>query len=138
MKKQINVTWQDSMKFETTIDGHKLTLDASEDVGGHNEGYRPKTLMMVALAGCTGMDVVSILAKMRVELTYFNLRIEAEINDEHPKKYNAMKVIYEFKGNDIDYSKVEKAVNLSIEKYCGVNANYRDAMKMSYEIKILE
>jgi len=138
MKKVIDVTWGNLMKFETTIDGHKLVLDATEDVGGQNEGYRPKTLMMVALAGCTGMDVVSILAKMRVEITYFNLRIEAELSDEHPKKYNSMKVIYEFKGNNLDYGKLEKAVYLSIDKYCGVNANYRDAMKMSYEIKILE
>jgi len=138
MKKIVDVTWNRDMKFSTELDGHKLVLDAAEDNNGHNEGPRPKALMMVALAGCTGMDVVSILKKMQVNLTYFNLKVEGDIRDEHPKKFEAIKVIYEFKGKDLDYNKLEKAVNLSVDKYCGVNANYKDAMKMSYEIKILE
>ena len=137
MKKIIDVTWSDNMKFVTELDGHKLILDGTPEVGGNNEGPRPKALMMVALAGCTGMDVVSILVKMRVELTYFNLKVEGDIRDEHPKKFEAMKVIYEFKGHNLEYEKLEKAVKLSIDRYCGVNANYRDAMKMDYEIKIL-
>ena len=137
MKKIIDVTWQDNMKFETVIDGHTLILDSTPDVGGNDEGPRPKALMMIAIAGCTGMDVVSILKKMKVELTYFNLRVEGDLREEHPKKFEAMKVIYEFKGNNLEFEKLEKAVNLSVDKYCGVNANYKDAMKMSYEIKIL-
>jgi len=137
MKKIIDVTWQDNMKFETEIDGHKLILDSTPEFGGNDEGPRPKALMMIAIAGCTGMDVVSILKKMKVELTYFNLRVEGDLREEHPKKFEAMKVIYEFKGNNLEFEKLEKAVNLSVDKYCGVNANYKDAMKMSYEIKIL-
>lgn len=137
MKKTIDVTWANNMKFETELDGHKLVLDSTPEFGGENLGPRPKALMMVALAGCTGMDVVSVLKKMRVDISYFNLKVEGDLREEHPKKFEAMKVIYEFKGNDLEYEKLEKAVNLSIDKYCGVNANYRDAMKMSYEIKIL-
>lgn len=137
MKKVIDVTWVNKMKFVTNLDGHQLVMDASDDVGGNNEGPRPKPLMMVALAGCTGMDVVSILKKMKVDITHFNLKVEGDISDEHPKKFLSMKIIYEFKGNNLTYEKVEKAVNLSIDKYCGVNANYRDSMKMGYEIKIL-
>lgn len=137
MKREIDVKWEGNMKFVTNIDGHNLVLDSTEDVGGNNEGPRPKVLLMVALAGCTGMDVVSILKKMKVEVTYFNLKVEGDIKDEHPKKYNSMKVVYEFKGPNLSYEKVEKAVNLSIEKYCGVNANLRDAMPIEYEIKIL-
>ena len=137
MKKIVDVTWSDNMKFETVVDGHKIVVDAAKEVGGNDEGPRPKTFMMVALAGCTGMDVVSILKKMKVDFTYFNLKIEADIRDDHPKKYEAMKVIYEFKGNNLEYDKLEKAVNLSVEKYCGVSANYRDAMQMSFEIKII-
>jgi putative redox protein len=137
MKRAIDVKWDGNMKFVTDIDGHKLVLDTTEDVGGNNEGPRPKVLLMVALAGCTGMDVVSILKKMKVDITFFNLKVEGDINDEHPKKYNAIKVIYELKGPNLSYEKVEKAVNLSIEKYCGVNANLRDAIQMEYEIRIL-
>jgi putative redox protein len=137
MKKIIEVTWSNDMKFITNIDGHQLVIDAAKDNGGSDAGPRPKTLMMVALAGCTGMDVVSILAKMRVNLTYFNLKVEGDIRDEHPKKFNGMKVIYEFKGENLDFEKLEKAVKLSVDRYCGVNANYREAMAMDYEIKIL-
>ena len=137
MKKIIDVTWSNNMKFETQIDGHKLILDTDSEFGGQNEGPRPKALMMVALAGCTGMDVISILKKMKVELSYFNVMVEGDLREEHPKKFEAMKVIYEFKGVSLELEKLEKAVNLSIEKYCGVNANYKEAMKMDYEIKIL-
>ena len=137
MKKEIVVKWDSNMKFVSNIDGHDLVMDTTSDVGGNDEGLRPKPLIMAALAGCTGMDVVSILRKMKVDFSHFNIRIEGDINDEHPKKYNSMKVIYELKGPNLSYEKVEKAVNLSIEKYCGVNANLRDAMEMEYEIKIL-
>jgi putative redox protein len=137
MKKTVQVTWKNNMKFETIVDGHQLVIDAVPEVGGNDEGPRPKSLMMVALAGCTGMDVVSILKKMKVDFTYFNLRIEGEMSDEHPKKFTSMKTIYELKGKDLAYEKIEKAVNLSIEKYCSVNANYSDSMKMEHEIKIL-
>ena len=137
MKSFVNVTWDSNMKFVASIDGHKITLDASPDNGGGNEGPRPKGLMMVSLAGCTGMDVVSILKKMQVELTYFNLRIEGDIREEHPKKFEGMKIIYEFLGIDLDIDKLKKAVDLSFEKYCGVNANYKDSFKVEYEIVIL-
>lgn len=137
MEHLVNVTWKNNMSFDAQIGEHTIRLDASADNGGSDEGPRPKALMMVALAGCTGMDVVSILKKMQVEVTYFNLRIEGETRDEHPKKFLSMKVIYEFKGPNLVYEKLEKAVNLSVEKYCGVSANYRDSMEVSHEIKIL-
>jgi putative redox protein len=137
MNHSVNVTWEKNMKFVTNLDGHSVTIDASESNGGNNEGPRPKALMMVAVAGCSGMDVVSILKKMQVDITYFNVRVEGVTADEHPKKFETMKIIYEFKGDNLPFEKLEKAVNLSVEKYCGVNANYKDAIKMAYEIKIL-
>lgn len=137
MEHLVNVTWKNNMSFDAQVGEHTIRLDASSDNGGNNEGPRPKALMMVALAGCTGMDVVSILKKMQVELTYFNLRIEGVTREEHPKKFLSMKVIYEFKGPNLVYEKLEKAVNLSVDKYCGVSANYSDCMELSHEIKIL-
>jgi putative redox protein len=137
MKSSVNVLWDSNMKFVTALDGHQIVLDANVENGGNNKGPRPKALMMVASAGCTGMDVISILKKMRVNLTYFNVRIEGDIREEHPKKFERMKIIYEIKGVDIDYEKVKKAVDLSVERYCGVNANYRDSMVMDYEIVVL-
>ncbi|MDY0254434.1 MAG: OsmC family protein [Tenuifilaceae bacterium] len=135
---KINIDWQGDMAFETELDGHKLVIDASPEVGGGNKGPRPKPLMLVALAGCTGMDVVSILKKMRVELDGLRIWVEAEQTEEHPKHYSEMKIIYEFKGKDLPVDKIEKAVNLSEERYCGVSAVYRKAMPISTEIRIVE
>ncbi|MDF1551111.1 MAG: OsmC family protein [Bacteroidales bacterium] len=100
MKSSIDAKWLGKMAFDVQVGNHKITIDASEDVGGENKGPRPKPLMMVALAGCTGMDVVSILKKMRVEFDDLNIRVEGDLTEEHPKHFEKMKVIYEFTGKD--------------------------------------
>ncbi len=138
MKDGVTIDWLSDMAFETEVNGHKVYLDAGESVGGKNLGPRPKPFMMLALAGCTGMDVVSILKKMRVEYNSFSVKVEGEITEEHPKKFSGMKVIYTIKGKDLSREKVEKAVNLSKERYCGVSANYSDAFPVSHEIIIEE
>lgn len=137
MKQSIDLTWMDHMGFETDLDGHKITIDTNME-GGHDRGPRPKKLMLVSLAGCTGLDVLSILKKMRVEPDYFNLKVEADMADEHPKLYTHINVIYEFKGKDLPMDKLEKAVNLSIERYCGVSATLGKAVELTHEIKILD
>ncbi len=138
MQDSINIRWIGDMAFETEVNNHKILLDASPQVGGNDRGPRPKPLMMVALAGCTGMDVVSILKKMRVDLERFNVRVEGELTDEHPKHFISMHIVYEFKGKDLPIEKLKKAIELSQETYCGVSASYRKAMKLSYEIKIID
>ncbi len=135
---KIHIDWQREMMFKTELDGHTLVLDASPEVGGSNNGPRPKPLMLVALAGCTGMDVVSILKKMRVDYEGLRIWVEAELTEEHPKFYSTMKVIYEFKGKDLPYEKLEKAVKMSEEKYCGVSALYRKAIPVEAEIRIVD
>ncbi|HQB77619.1 MAG TPA: OsmC family protein [Tenuifilaceae bacterium] len=132
----LETNWAEGMRFETEINGHKLILDAAEDNGGTNQGPRPKALMLAALAGCTGMDVISILKKMRVDVTDFSIEIEANQTEEHPKHYDAMKVIYKFKGNNLDMEKLQKAVSLSEERYCGVSAVYKKAMPVTFEVRI--
>lgn len=136
MKSSVNISWLGKMAFETEMDGHKLTLDAHEKVGGENKGPRPKPFMLLALAGCTAMDVISILKKMRVDVTDFDVTVEADSTEEHPKHYNKMHVIYEFWGDNLPQSKIEKAVNLSEERYCGVSVVYRKAMDVTTEVKI--
>ena len=138
MKTSINMNWKGEMAFETELNGHKITVDAAPEVGGHDLGPRPKGLMMVALAGCTGMDVVSILKKMHVEVAAFNVRIEGNLTEEHPKHFQDMKIIYEFAGTDLVEEKLRKAIDLSMEKYCGVSAVYKKAMNLSYDIEIKE
>ena len=136
MKTIIASKWVGGMAFETDFDGHKIVVDASEDAGGNNLGVRPKPLMLFALAGCTGMDVVSLMKKMHVEFDDFSVEVEGITSEDHPKKYLEMTVIYKVKGNKVDRDKVEKAVKLSEEKYCGVNAVYKEVIKMNYKIVI--
>ena len=138
MKNVIDMAWTDNIAFETDMDGHKVVIDASEEVGGSDLGPRPKKLLLTALAGCTGIDVVMILKKMKVVPEAFNVIVEGELTDEHPKYYNKMKVIYQFKGKNLPMAKLEKAVNLSETKYCGVSAIFRQAMEMESEIRIVE
>lgn len=138
MKHTLELNWKEAMSFETELDGHKLTLDASEDVGGKDNGPRPKRLMLAALAGCTGMDVVSILKKMRVSLDGFDVKIEADLTEEHPKRYTAMQIIYQFRGKDLPIAKLEKAVKLSEERYCGVMATLQDSVELTSKIVIQE
>jgi len=134
MKESVNIKWLENMAFEGTVNGHKI---ANLEVGGENRGPRPKPFMLFALAGCTGMDVVSILKKMRVDLDYFNVIVEGDLTEEHPKHFTSMHVIYEFKGKDLPMDKLEKAIELSEERYCGVSAVYKKAMKITSEIRIL-
>jgi putative redox protein len=137
MSEKVNVNWTEEMSFEATVNDHKIVLDAVEAVGGKNRGPRPKPLTLVSLGGCTGMDVVSILKKMRVEFDGFNVDIEGELTDEHPKYYHKIKIIYKFKGKDLPKDKIEKAVNLSQDRYCGVTAMLGKASTIEHEI-ILE
>jgi len=137
MKNTVDTAWQGNMKFDAVVNGHHVIMDALPVGGGNDEGARPKELMLASLAGCTGMDVISILKKMRVEPEYFNVRVEAEMTEEHPKHYTAMHIIYEFKGEGLEIEKLQKAVDLSQERYCGVSFVYRKAMEITHEIVIL-
>jgi len=138
MKHVVDMAWTDKVAFEGDMDGHKIIVDATEESGGSDLGPRPKKLMLTALAGCTGVDVIMILKKMKVEPEAFNVIIEADVTEEHPKHYSKIKVVYQFKGKDLPYTKLEKAVKLSEEKYCGVTAVYRKAMDMATEIRVIE
>jgi putative redox protein len=120
------------------MDGHPLIVDASAAVGGDDLGPRPKKLMLTALAGCTGIDVISILKKMKIEPESFHVIVEGDLSEDYPQKYEKMKVIYQFKGKNLPLGKLEKAIKLSEEKYCGVSAVYRQAIGMSHEIRIEE
>jgi len=138
MKETIKATWLNDLSFEAEVDGHKIYLDTSLEHGGKNMGPRPKPLMMVALAGCTGMDVAAILEKMRVEIESLEVDVEGDVSEDHPKRFEGMKVIFRVKGKDVSRKNVEKAVNLSRTKYCGVSANFSKAFPIEHEIIIEE
>lgn len=138
MKSSIECTWNEGMNFETKIGEYSIQIDAHESVGGSNKGPTPKPFMLAALAGCTSMDVVSLLRKMRQKFTWYNIKIEANLTDEHPKYYDIVTLVYEFKESDgLDHTKVEKAVTMSQEKYCGVAHMFSKFAKLDYKIVYL-
>src|SRR5512142_3044565 len=109
----IDVNWVTNMAFKANIDGHELMLDLDGEKGD-NLGPKPKPLLLVALGGCTAMDVISILKKMRIEPEYFNVKVDGELSEEHPKHFTKIKVIYEFRGEDLPTDKLQKAIDLSL------------------------
>ena len=137
MKETVNVLLKEKMAFEVEVSGHKIIIDADENVGGEDMGPRPKPLMLAALGGCTAMDVVSILRKMRVNFETVNVKVDGELTEEHPKHFYKIHITYEFKGKDLPLEKLEKAINLSQDRYCGVSYSYMKAMELTYEIKII-
>jgi putative redox protein len=138
MKDAINVKWMGDMAFDALVDNHRIRLDASPEVGGNNAGPRPKALMMVSLGGCTGMDVISILKKMKVEVRDFNVRVSGKTAQEHPKYFTSMHIIYEFAGDDLPEDKLRRAIELSQERYCGVSVTLRKAIDVTWEIKMMD
>jgi putative redox protein len=137
MGQTIETSWAGGMAFETILDDHKLVADAHPNVGGDGKGPRPKPLLLFSLAGCTGMDVVSLLKKMRVDFEDFKIQVSGELTDEHPKYYHKIHLTYQFKGKNINASKVEKAVNLSQDKYCGVSHMLKQAAEITWDIKYI-
>ena len=138
MKNKIDVTWTDEMAFDAHVNGHTVVIDADDAVGGRDLGPRPKALTLVSLGGCTAMDVISILTKMRVKPDAFRVEVEGELTEEHPKYYHHIKVYFIFKGKDLHMDKLKKAVNLSETRYCGVTAMLEKAARIESEIIIEE
>ena len=135
MTHTISTDWKGDMTYEVETVGGKLTLDATPDENGKARGMTPKYLMLVSLAGCTSMDVTSLLEKMRAQVTDFKIEVEGNLTEEHPKYYDTVKMIYKFKGEDLQKDKIEKAVKLSVDRYCGVYEMFRQFAHVSYEIQ---
>ena len=134
MMNKVRTTWQGEMQFESeNPTGNKLFINdgsASDDVV-----YTPKALMLSALGGCTGLDVASLIKKMRLTVADFNVQVDAELTDEHPKYYHKVWVTYNFYGSDLNEEKLKKVVDLSLERYCGVTAMFEKFADLIIDIK---
>lgn len=128
--------WRENNIFDTEIDGHTVTIDIPAASGGDNAGPGPKKLLLVAAAGCTGLDIVTMARKMRIDLKKFDVRINAKVAEEHPKQYTSLHVIYEFGGDELPREKLERACKMSFDTYCGVLAMYKKAVPVTYEVVI--
>lgn len=127
--------WKGNLQFESdNPSGKFVMMDTSPENGGHNSGLGPKAMMLSSLAGCSGLDVVSILKKMKVSFSDFRIDTFGELTDEHPKHYNKVSVEYHLYGANLDEEKIKKAVDLSIEKYCGVMEMFRQFSEIKTSI----
>jgi len=135
---EANVIWKQRMSFEGTAEsGFKVPLGTSPSVGGDEDGFRPLELIAIGIAGCTSMDVVSILKKKHQELDSFEVKISAELATEHPKVFTSLRIEYFLSGTDISQEAVERAVQLSAEKYCPAQAMFQEIVPIEMKINIL-
>lgn len=123
--------------FEGEIDQYRFTMDANPEIGGTQQGPSPKKVLLSTLAGCTGIDVVSLLHKMRVQFSDFEIITDADLTTEHPKVFTHINLTYRIRVAPEDREKVEKAVHLSEEKYCGISAMLKKNSPINVSIDFL-
>ena len=111
---------------------HWIPMDGPEDFQGSDAATRPKELILISLAGCSGSDVVSILSKMREKITRFEIDVDAESANEHPKVFTKIHLTYKFWGTDLKEANLEKAINLSQDKYCSVTAMLKSSVEITH------
>ena len=126
-------TWKKAHEFEAEHEGNKIKMD-----GAAKNGHGPKALLLSALAGCSGIDVVNILTKMRVDFSDFIIETRAEQTDENPKVFKDIHITYKIKTAVTNEDKIKKAIDLSLEKYCGVSAMLSKNSRIDYSLEIKE
>ncbi|WP_347358891.1 OsmC family protein [Bdellovibrio sp.] len=126
--------WMGDMGFESQIRDHKVPMDAKSDFGGKDQGPSPKELVLAGICGCTGMDVVSILKKMRVNLQSCDVNAETDTTEGHPSIFTTVELQFRLQGPDVKPEQAMKAVNLSMTKYCGVSAMIVKASPIRYQV----
>jgi putative redox protein len=133
----INAVFKSGMNFTADVNGHSIEIDKDEAGGGNNTGTRPKALMLVSLAGCSGFDVVGMLNKMRINFSDLSIKVDGRLTETIPQIYDDVVIHYTIKVKKEDEAKVEKAVKLSEEKYCGVSRMFESFAKVSFKINYL-
>jgi len=127
------------MRFEgKAASGHTLVMDADDKSGGHNEGFRPMELLLVGFGGCSGMDVISILRKKRQTVSGLEINVKGEKSETYPQVYREVHIEYVVSGKGVEKEAVERAIALSLDKYCSVGATLAKAGTITHSYKIIE
>ena len=135
----ISVNWVDGMLMVgKSHSGHSITMDGPPEIGGENLGVRPMEMLLLGVAGCTMIDVVSTLKKMRQDLTQCDTKVNAERAKDHPKVFTDIHIQFILKGKDLDQNKVEKAITLSAEKYCSASIMLGKTASITHDFEIVE
>src|SRR4030095_15940074 len=134
MKHEIETQWMGKMQFNALVNGHDIVMDAPERVGGENQGSIPKPLVLTALSGCTGMDVIALLRKQGIQLKDLNLKVSGEISRQQPIEYVSANIVYEMTGEAGDEQAAFDAVMTSQEKICGVSHMLKKIIPVTWQI----
>ena len=136
---QAKVELMKNMQFTgSASSGHKLTMDADETAGGENAGFRPTELLLVGFGGCSGMDVISILRKKKQQVTGLEMNVQGEKSKDYPKIFRKVHIEYVVRGKEMQKKAVERAIALSLEKYCSVGATLAKAGTITHSYRIIE
>lgn len=137
MKSKIKLV--DNMQFVGTADsGHAVIMDAPQAVGGNNTGSKPSELLLMAFGGCSGMDVISILRKKKQDVTNFEINVNGDVPESHPRSFTDIYIEYVVTGRNISEEAVQRAIALSLEKYCMVGTTIGKGAKIMHSYKIIQ
>ena len=134
---QTITTWKGKLEFESESDGHLISLNGATGEDGKRLGFGPKALLLSGLAGCSGIDVVDILAKMKVPIEGLEIEAKADQTEEHPKVFKEINITYRVKTALENEGKVQRAVDLSLQKYCGVSAMLSKHTNINAKVEII-
>jgi len=135
----LSVNWVDGMLMVgKSHSGHSITMDGPIEIGGENLGVRPMEMLLLGVAGCTMIDVVTTLKKMRQDLSHCETKISAERAKEHPKVFTDIHIHFIVRGKDLDSKKVDKAITLSAEKYCSASIMLGKTAKITHDFEVTE
>jgi putative redox protein len=139
--REVSLRWDQAgpLRFEAYgPNGHRVQLDSSVEGGGEGDGFSPKSLLLIALGGCTGMDVLSILRKMRQDVTAYSVEVRGWEHDQHPKKFDHVIIEHVVEGHQLNQEMVDRAIKLSHEKYCGVSASLAGSVEIEVASRLVE
>ncbi|MDC0980816.1 OsmC family protein [Candidatus Pseudothioglobus singularis] len=135
----ISVNWVDGLLMVGKSDsGHTITMDGPPESGGENLGVRPMEMLLLGVAGCTMIDIVTTLKKMRQDLSHLETKINAERATDHPKVFTDIHIQFILKGQNLDEKKVDKAITLSAEKYCSASIMLGETATITHDFEVIE
>ena len=134
---EVRLYWQDGLRFLGIAQDRAIIIDTKKDYGGFETGPAPMELLLMALGSCTGMDVVSILKKMKVKIDGLEIDVSGKRRKDHPKYFTQITIVYRFFGADLPLDRIKHAIELSQEKYCPIAASLKGLAEIDYEIEVL-
>jgi putative redox protein len=135
----LSVNWVDGMLMVgKSHSGHSITMDGPTEIGGENLGVRPMEMLLLGVAGCTMIDVVTTLKKMRQDLSHCETKLSAQRANDHPKVFTNIHIHFIVKGKNLDSKKVDKAITLSAEKYCSASIMLGKTAKITHDFEVNE